>query len=228
MNAIPPRPQELDAAGSASVRRIVIIGFMGAGKSTVGSVLAGSIGWDFVDLDDEVERREGIPVHEIIRERGIADFRRLESTVGRELLQRQGTVISVGGGWPAEPGHMDTLGNGTASIWLRVGTETALERIAGSGTARPLLQVDDSVRTAESLLRERIPHYRRGNIVVDTEDRAPEEVVIEILKHIRPSTEPSWPGVRATRAATEARRSEVASRRMSVTGRVARKGKEDE
>lgn len=204
MNAIPLTAHELDAAGSASVRRIVIIGFMGAGKSTVGSVLAGSIGWDFVDLDDEVARREGMPVHEIIRERGIAGFRRLESTVGRELLRRQGTVISVGGGWPAEPGHMDTLGNGTVSIWLRVGTEAALQRIADSGTARPLLQVDDPARTAESLLRERIPHYRRGNIVVDTEDRAPDEVVTEILKHISPSKD------------------------MSVTGRAARKGKEDE
>ena len=204
MNAITPTAPELDAAGSASVRRIVLIGFMGAGKSTVGPVLAASIGWEFVDLDDEVARREGMPVHEIIRERGIAGFRRLESTVGRELLRYRDTVISVGGGWPAEPGHMDMLGNGTVSIWLRVGTEAALDRIAASDTVRPLLQVGDPMRTAESLLRERIPYYRRGNFAVDTEDRAPDEVAVEILKHISPS------------------------KHVPVTGRAARKGKENE
>ncbi|MDE2752889.1 MAG: shikimate kinase [Gemmatimonadota bacterium] len=185
MRATPPAAIAQDAAGF--LRRIVIIGFMGAGKSTVGSALARCIGWDFVDLDDEVARREGMPVHEIIRERGIAGFRRVESTVGRELLRCRATVISVGGGWPAESGHMDMLDSTTVSIWLRVGAETALDRIAGSDTARPLLQVDDPVGTAEALLRERVPHYRRGNIVVDTEDRAPEEVVMEILKHISPS-----------------------------------------
>ena len=202
MRATPPAAIALDAAGC--VRRIVIIGFMGAGKSTVGSVLASSIGWHFVDLDDEVARREGMPVHEIIRERGIADFRRVESTVGRELLRCRATVISVGGGWPAESGHMDMLDSTTVSIWLRVGAEAALDRIAESDTTRPLLEVDDPVGTAEALLRERVPHYRRGNIVVDTEDRAPEEVVMEILKHISPSKD------------------------TPVTGRAGWKGKEHE
>ena len=204
MNAIPPTAPGPNAAGSVAARRIVIIGFMGAGKSTVGPMLANSIGWDFVDLDDQVARREGMSVQEIIRERGIEGFRRVEAAVGRELLRYRRAVISVGGGWPAQSGHMDMLGNGTVSIWLRVGPEVAVERIAGSGMVRPLLQVDDPVRTAESLLRERIPHYRRGNIVVDTEDRAPGDVVMEILKHISPSKD------------------------LPVTGRAARKGKEDE
>ena len=204
MNAVPPTVPGPDAAGPASARRIVIIGFMGAGKSTVGPMLANSIGWDFVDLDDQVALREGMSVQEIIRERGIDGFRRVEAAVGRELLRYRRAVISVGGGWPAQSGHMDMLGNGTVSVWLRVGPEVAVERIAGSDTARPLLQVDDPVRTAESLLSERIPHYRRGNIVVDTEDRVPEDVVMEILKHISPSNH------------------------MPVTGRVAMKGKEDE
>lgn len=189
MNTTHPTAGGLDVAGSAPVRRIVIIGFMGAGKSTVGSMLARSIGWEFVDLDDEVARREGMPVHEIIRERGIAGFRSVESRVGQELLRCRRTVISVGGGWPAEPGHMNLLGNGTVSIWLRVGTEAALERIARSDAARPLLQVDDPVRTAESLLRERIPYYRRGNIAVDTGGRAPDEVVMEIMDHIGPRSD---------------------------------------
>ena len=185
MNAALPVARGPDAAGSESVLRVVIVGFMGAGKTTVGAMLAESIGWDFLDLDAEVARREGMPVPEIIRERGMADFRRVEAEVGRALLCRRRAVIAVGGGWPAEPGHMDMLGKGTVSVWLRVGTRAALERIAGSDTARPLLQVDDPVGTAESLLAERTRHYRRGDIVVDTEDRAPDEVATEILKHIK-------------------------------------------
>lgn len=172
---------------SGSVLRVVIIGFMGAGKTTVGSMLARSIGWSFLDLDEEVARREGMPVPEIIRKRGIRGFRRVEAAVGRELLRSRRAVIAFGGGWPAEPGHMDMLGDRTVSVWLRVGTQSALARIAGSDTERPLLQVDDPVGAAESLLTERIPHYRRGDIVVDTEDRAPDEVVMEILKRISPS-----------------------------------------
>ncbi len=169
------------------VRRVVLIGFMGAGKSTVGALLARSIGWDFVDLDDEVARREGMPVHEIIGQRGVASFRRAESRVGRELLRCQDAVIAVGGGWPAQPGHMDMLGPGTVSVWLRVRTRTALGRIAASRTPRPLLQVDDPPAMAEDLLRTRTPHYRLGSIAVDTDDREPKDVVVEILKRIGPS-----------------------------------------
>lgn len=172
-----------EAAPVGPVRRIVMIGFMGAGKSTVGSKLAKAMGWDFIDLDDEVASREGMPVHEIIRDRGITGFRRVESAVGSEVLRCRRTVISVGGGWPAEPGHMDMLAGGTVSVWLRVGAEAALERTTGSDTVRPLLQVSSDPRgVVESLLRERIPHYRRGDVVIDTEDRSPDEVVHEIME----------------------------------------------
>ncbi len=176
---------------AAPVRRIVIIGFMGAGKSTVGSLLAGAVGWDFIDLDDEVARREGMPVHQIIRDRGITGFRRAESELGRELLRRRSVVISMGGGWPAEPGHMDMLEDGTMSVWLRVGTETALKRIAASDAVRPLLQVPDPGGAAEALLRKRTPHYGRGNIVVDADEGSPGDVVRRILEHINPSKDGS-------------------------------------
>lgn len=179
------------AAADAPVCRIVIVGFMGAGKSTVGSLLAAAVGWDFIDLDDEVARREGMPVHEIIRDRGIAGFRRVESELGREVLRKRCAVISVGGGWPAEPGHMDMLEGGTVSVWLRVGTETALKRIAESDAVRPLLQVPDPMGTAESLLQERSPHYSRGDIVVDAEDGSPDGVVRRILEFFNPSKDGS-------------------------------------
>lgn len=168
----------------ARVRRIVMIGFMGAGKSTVGRMLADALGWRFVDLDDEVARRDGMPVDRIIRQKGLDHFRRRESEVGRELLRRVRTVVSVGGGWPAQPGHMESLGRESVSIWLQVGVASAIERIAGSTSARPLLEVSDPVGTATALLDDREPYYRRGSIAIETEGVSPNRVLRAILRSL--------------------------------------------
>ena len=165
-----------------SVERLVVIGFMGAGKSTVGAMLAARLGWPFVDLDDEVARRAGEPVHQIIRKRGLDAFRQLESEAGRDILRRRRVVVAVGGGWPAQPGHMELLGDGALSVWLRVSAATAVQRVAASETRRPLLEVADPLAKAERLLARRREHYRRGDIETDTERRTPREVVGDILK----------------------------------------------
>ena len=166
--------------------RLVLIGFMGAGKSTVGALLAEALGWNFLDLDDEVARREGQPVDEIIRRSGLQYFRRVESATGREAIKGERVVIAVGGGWPAEPGNMDLIDDDTVSVWLRVGPRTALARIAASGTSRPLLEVPDPVRRAEALLRRRSDYYRRGHIGIDTDDLSPDEIVRDILERVTP------------------------------------------
>ena len=173
--------QGVQTGHDMKVRRIVLIGFMGAGKSTVGPLLADALDWDFIDLDHEVERREGMPVHEIIRDKGLDDFRRRESEVGRQILRRQHLVFSVGGGWPAQPDHMELLGGDTVSIWLKVGVVSALKRIAASTSVRPLLQVPDPLETATALLAERERHYGRGSIAVDTEGMSPDQVLDTIL-----------------------------------------------
>ncbi len=166
----------------APVRRVVIVGFMGAGKSTVGPLIANALGWDFLDLDTEVAREEGSPVDEIISRRGIAHFRVLESDAGRRALERDRLVLAVGGGWAAGPRHMDMLDRHTLSVWLSVTPETALYRIAGSDTPRPLLNVPYPLAEAVALLAERIVHYEGSSITIDTEGRTPEEVAREILE----------------------------------------------
>ncbi len=178
----------------AKVRRIVMIGFMGAGKSTVGRLLADALDWDFIDLDHEVERRAGMPVHEIIRDKGLDDFRRRESEVGRQILRRKQLVFSVGGGWPAQPDHMELLEGDTVSIWLKVGVVSALKRIAASTSVRPLLQVPDPVETATALLAERERHYRRGSIAIETEGKSPDQVLGMILGFFSISENGSVPG----------------------------------
>ena len=168
---------------AAPVVRLVVLGFMGAGKSTVGPMVASALGWDFVDLDDEIARNEGLSASEIIRRRGVSCFRRVESEVGREALRRTRVVVAVGGGWAAEPGHMALLEGVALSVWLRVKPKTALARIKASAASRPLLDVPEPPAAAEALLRHRIAHYRLSDITIDTEGRSPEEVVREILRH---------------------------------------------
>ena len=174
---------EVAPRARTGVARIVLVGFMGAGKSTVGPILARALEWDFMDLDDEIARREGVHPAEIIRQGGIERFRELESEAGRGLLRRKRVVIAMGGGWAAQPGHMASLGPDSSSVWLRVEPATALERIRGSSTPRPLLEGPDPHTAAVTLLRRRMAHYGRSTITIETDGRSPGEVAREILRH---------------------------------------------
>ena len=175
----------------STLSRVVLIGFMGAGKSTVGRRLASAMGWECVDLDDEIADQEGMEVPEIIHRRGTAVFRAVESRIGREVLRRRRAVIAVGGGWPSEPGNMDLLGKETLSVWLQVSPQTALRRLARSAAQRPLLESPDPLAEAESLLAARTVHYRCAASAVDTEGHSPHDVAARILELLR-----SW-GARA-------------------------------
>lgn len=167
------------------VARLVLVGFMGAGKSTVGPILAEALGWDFIDLDDLIARREGVHPGRIIRRRGIERFRELEAKAGAEALRRERAVIAMGGGWAAQPGHMTSLGRDTVSVWLRVEPDTAVARVRGSATSRPLLEGPDPRAAAAALLRDRIAYYRLSTITIETDGRSPGEVVREIVEHPR-------------------------------------------
>ena len=183
MTAVGGAEPEVAPHARATLVRLVLVGFMGAGKSTVGPIVAQAMGWDFVDVDDEITRREGYPPGEIIRERGIARFRRLESQAGRDVLRRERVVVAVGGGWVAEPGHLASLGQDSISVCLRVTLETSLARIEGSATSRPLLEGPDPRGATEALLGSRTAYYRQCDITIETEGRSPEEVAGAILEH---------------------------------------------
>ena len=165
------------------VARLVLVGFMGAGKSTVGPMVARALGWDFVDLDDDIAARRGRHPAEIIRRDGIERFRELESKAARELLRRERLVLAMGGGWAAQPGHMASLRRDSLSVWLKVTPAVALARIRGSATSRPLLAGPDPHAAAATLLRRRTTHYRRSAITIETDGRSPDEVAREILQH---------------------------------------------
>ncbi len=170
---------------AAGFRRILLVGFMGSGKSTIGPLLARELSWRFVDLDEAVERTAGRSIPEIFREDGEAAFREMEAGEAERQLVEDGVVLASGGGWPCFPGRMEALPEGTLSIWLEVPPEVALERTTGDEAERPLLTVPDPLRRAKELLAAREPYYRAAHWWVDTARRTPEELVKRLIENLR-------------------------------------------
>jgi len=162
--------------------RVVLVGFMGCGKSTVGPRVAGALGWRFVDQDRHVEAEVGLPVREIFARRGEAFFREAEARVAADVLATERVVLASGGGWAARRGRLAALPAGTVSVWLRVSAEEAVRRAASAPGERPLLAGPDPVREAEELLRKRERFYREAHLEVDTEARKPDDVSARILE----------------------------------------------
>jgi shikimate kinase len=168
------------------VRRVVLVGFMTSGKTTVGAALAQRLGWRHLDLDAEIERAEGRTVAEIFAARGESAFRRLEAELTPRLLARERSVLSVGGGWVSGPAWR-ALPEGTLSVWLRVSAEEVLRR-AGPATrrrTRPLLAVADPEAEVRRLLREREPLYRLAEVSTATDGRDAAQVAAEIERIVR-------------------------------------------
>ncbi len=167
------------------VERVVLVGFMAAGKTTVGRLLARRLGWTFLDFDDVIEARTGATVPQIFREQGEAAFRALEARLTEELAHAPGVVLAPGGGWITQPHLLDLLGPGSLVIWLRVSPEEAVRRALADHVHRPLLAGPDPLGKARLLLAEREPLYYLADIAVDVDERDPDDVAWEIAERIR-------------------------------------------
>lgn len=170
-----------------SPRRVVLLGFMGSGKTTVGHLLARSLGWRHLDLDAEIEREEGRAVADIFRTDGELYFRRREAELSARLLQAPEIVLSTGGGWVTNPSLFELLPADTLTVWLHASAEEVLRRLR-SGTEvrrRPLLRGDDVEATVRRLLEERDALYRRARHTVPTDGREPAEIAREIESIVR-------------------------------------------
>lgn len=167
--------------------RVVLLGFMASGKTTVGRLLADALGWRHLDLDREIEREEGREVAEIFRAEGEAYFRRREAETTARLLEVPGTVLSPGGGWVTNPSHLERLPPRTLTVWLHVSPEEALRRLAAGAEAarRPMLAGGDPEATVRRLLQERDPLYARAAHRVRTDGRPPAEIARDIESIVR-------------------------------------------
>ncbi|MCK6209217.1 3-dehydroquinate synthase [Georgenia sp. EYE_87] len=186
---------------STSRPRLVLVGLPGAGKTTVGGLLAEALGVDFVDSDQLVERAAGTTVPEMFRTEGEARFRELEhETVVRALAEHDG-VLALGGGAVLHPGTQEAL-RGHTVVLLDVLPEPALARVALSGD-RPLLAGDPAGRFA-ALRRDRLPIYERvATVTVSTSDRRPEDVAAEVLRAVARSDSSAVPEDALQRLGTE-------------------------
>ena len=159
--------------------RIALVGFMGAGKTTVGRLLATRLDYTFVDSDDEIQSRAGTSVSEIFRQHGEAWFRRLEELAIRDLLNLSSRVIATGGGAFAQPGCADDLLSRAFTVHLSCDFAEALRRVADQG-GRPL--VEKGEMDVASLYADRKDKYARAHAIVDTTNRSPDEVVTDVLR----------------------------------------------
>jgi len=174
---------------STTIRRIVLTGFMGAGKSTIGRELAAQLGWDFLDLDHHLEQRTGATIPSLFELHGEPKFRRLESAALVSTLHRTNTVIALGGGTPEI--HTNRLlieqAPGTLTIFLDAPFPVLFDRcvlqaLTPGTTDRPVLK---NPVLAEDRFRLRLPHYRRlARITQPTEDQTPAQTVAALLARL--------------------------------------------
>lgn len=180
--------------GDVPLRTVVLVGFMAAGKTTVGAALAAELGWDFVDVDEEVVRRAGRTIPEIFNAWGEARFRALEEELTRQAVSRAGRVVATGGGWAARPDRIRSLPEGTLSVWLRIRPEAVLARAAGSEAERPLLpRSAAAAERVRELLAEREPYYAAADLHLDTEGADPLELARVVIEYLERGPTPSVP-----------------------------------
>ncbi|MDA8390766.1 MAG: shikimate kinase [Gammaproteobacteria bacterium] len=164
---------------------IFLVGPMGAGKSTIGRVLAARLGREFCDCDTEIEKRTGASIPLIFAVEGEPGFRRWESLVLADLVLRPKIVLATGGGAVLAAANRDLLKAHGCVVYLQAGTDTLWERVHRD-RGRPLLQAEDPRARVEALAAARDPLYREvADLIVSTDHRAPPAVARTIVSGLR-------------------------------------------
>lgn len=163
-----------------NLRNLVLLGFMGTGKSAVGRRVAALAARPFLEMDAELERRAGKPIARIFAEDGEAAFRDLESALAEEWGRKDGAVISCGGGVVLREQNLQALGAHGVLVCLTARPDVILERTARS-KKRPLLDVADPDAKIRELLAARAPHYARVPHQLDTSDADVDAVAERLL-----------------------------------------------
>jgi len=165
---------------------VAIFGFMGVGKSSVGRLLAESLGMGFVDIDDAIVADAGMDIPSIFKEQGEKGFRELEKAATEKVSEMDGVVIACGGGTVLDQENLSALRRNSRMILLIADPETILQRVQADGDTRPLLNNDGKGDPVSPLLRVRIPKYLKvADYVVNTSGKTQAKVAEEIADYMR-------------------------------------------
>ncbi|KAB0666477.1 shikimate kinase [Oryzomonas japonica] len=165
-------------------RPLILTGFMGAGKSCVGRLLAARLACPFIDLDAEVVAMAGRSINEIFAKDGEAAFRALESTCLEHALRRGGAVIATGGGAVIAEANRTLMRASGVVVNLTAPFERIMERLSGAQD-RPLYAGDDPAKRAKLLMEQREQFYSDADIRIDTDGKSVEDVAAVILGYLR-------------------------------------------
>jgi len=162
---------------------VVLVGFMGSGKSSVGRELARRFGAPFVDVDERIESAAGSPIRDLFAREGEPAFREREKSALREALSVKGRVIATGGGAFSDEENRSLLRAYAPVVYLEAAVETLLGRLAGD-LGRPLLRGGDREAVVRELLSRRIPGYRTADVTVRTDGRTVGDVAGQVADWI--------------------------------------------
>jgi shikimate kinase len=169
-------------------RPLVLVGMMGAGKTTVGRRLAARLGRQFIDSDEEIERAAQMTIPEIFEQRGEAEFRAGEMRVIARLLKEKDIVLATGGGAFVNPQTRALVKSDAISVWLKADLDVLFERVSRRSN-RPLLKTADPRGTLEKLIADRYPIYEESDVTVISrdvpQDTVAADVIGAILDHLK-------------------------------------------
>lgn len=166
------------------MRNIVLIGFMGTGKTSTGKLLASRLGYAFIDTDSRIEAINKISISEMFAVHGEKYFREKEAELIKKVSRCHHAVISTGGGVILNPANMVALQKNGIVISLQASVDAILERTSRRNV-RPLLEQKDRREIVTMLLNQRLERYRQAKFVIDTTDLSPMQVTDEIIDFIR-------------------------------------------
>jgi XRE family aerobic/anaerobic benzoate catabolism transcriptional regulator len=175
------------ASSHASFCGIALIGLRGAGKSTLGKILAKRIGWNFVELNKEIEAQNGLSVAEIIALYGQEGFRRMEQAALNQLLARKELmVLATGGGIVSEPLTFELILSSFYTIWIKAEPEEHMGRVRKQGDLRPMADDRSAMAELRNILVSREPLYARAAAVVDTAGLSVDAAAARLVDTVRP------------------------------------------
>lgn len=164
---------------------VVLVGFMGSGKTTVGRQLARRLGYEFVDVDEVVEREAGQTINQIFEKQGESVFRQLEVGVISKVAQGERQVIACGGGAVLDSRNVETLKHSGLLVYLRVSPKVLYQRVKDANF-RPLLKVSDPQRRLKELLYQREEVYQKvADLIVDTTSLTIDQTIATLEKQLK-------------------------------------------